>query len=110
MVPETEAGLDGGADSNLLIPDGSEAESAADCGSLGWADVACSECTHAHCCALESLCASITACAPLNECSTACGTDASCAMGCGVRYIDAISNYNAILNCQINSCQAQCAN
>jgi hypothetical protein len=105
------SGSDGGLPADAGAEAASDAAGAADapdCGPLVWTPSACASCTHASCCQLEEQCLSIASCVPLNECFTACGTDAGCTQGCGARYVDAISNYNAILNCQITSCASQC--
>jgi hypothetical protein len=104
-----------GSDAGLQVDAGAEAAAdaagigdAPDCGPLVWSPSACASCTHASCCQLEELCLAIASCVPLNQCFVACGADAGCTQGCGARYVDAISNYNAILNCQIASCTSQC--
>jgi hypothetical protein len=79
-----------------------------DCGPLEWNAPACAACTAASCCALEWLCTEIETCEPLNLCANACGGDASCVTGCGSTYIDSISNYNAVLNCQMSYCRTEC--
>jgi hypothetical protein len=100
-----------GSDAGLREDAGAEAATdgaGPDCGPLVWSPGACASCTHASCCQLEEQCLAIASCVPLNACFVACGTDAGCTQGCGARYVDAISNYNAILNCQITSCASQC--
>jgi hypothetical protein len=122
-----EAGVEtstGGADAaNEALPEGpggdsgEVADSQVDglsppdggCGGLVWLSAACASCTDESCCDIERLCVAIPTCAPLNACWNACDHDAGCTAGCGMQYIDAISNYNAILNCQRNACAAQCA-
>jgi hypothetical protein len=79
-----------------------------DCGTLAWAGDACAACTTARCCSVQALCAAIPECGPLALCWEGCGGDAGCTTACGDQYIPAISNYNAVLNCQANSCPAQC--
>jgi hypothetical protein len=86
-----------------------DAGDAMDCGSLAWGAPACAACTDIHCCSLESLCAAIPSCTPLSQCTLACGADAGCAMACGATYVDSVSNYNAVLNCQSNECPSECA-
>jgi hypothetical protein len=81
---------------------------AADCGTLEWGDPACTSCTNANCCNLELLCEALASCAPLHQCWTQCGGDRSCQTACGSTYIDSISNYNAILNCQTSACLSVC--
>jgi hypothetical protein len=97
-------------------PGGSESDDAgdasadvADCGPLVWNSAACAACTSQLCCSAEVLCAAIPGCVPLNTCSNACGTDGGCTAACGAEYSNAASNYNAILNCQFDSCAAACA-
>jgi hypothetical protein len=79
-----------------------------DCGSLAWAGTACASCTAMNCCSLESICAAIPSCTPLSECTVACGADAGCATACSAMHIDSVSNYNAVLNCQSQSCASEC--
>jgi hypothetical protein len=100
-----DAGEDGPSDAGTDAPADA---GASDCGGLAWKTPACGSCTDEHCCDLEKLCAAIPSCAPLDACWNACGGDGGCQNGCGTQYLQAISNYNAILNCQNNSCAAVC--
>jgi hypothetical protein len=61
-----------------------------------------------NCCDVQSLCIAVPTCAPLHGCWSACAGDANCERACGDKYIDAISNYNAIINCQFNACSSPC--
>jgi hypothetical protein len=88
----------------------SDAPSDEDCGALAWAGDGCAACTAANCCAVQALCAAIPECTPLSRCWEGCGADAGCSKACGSTYIGAISNFNAVLNCQSQSCASQCAN
>ena len=105
----TSTGDAGPADAGSDGPEDSGSPDAADCGTLAWKSPSCASCTQASCCAVEAICAAIPTCAPLDACWSACGADAGCTNACGAQYIDAISNYNAILNCQHNSCATECA-
>jgi hypothetical protein len=104
-VAQTESGADAGDAGDSL----DAAAVQADCGALVWNTDTCAACTTAHCCALEALCVAIPSCEPLSECAAACGADAGCATACSATYIPAASNYNAVRNCQFNSCNAECA-
>jgi hypothetical protein len=117
--PSIEASAEGsssesGADSNEGVdaPGDAGVDGSGDgeggCGSLVWSSPACASCTDQSCCNLEVLCAAIPTCVPLSACWNACDGDGGCTNGCAMQYIDAISNYNAIRNCQRNSCAAAC--
>jgi hypothetical protein len=95
---------DAGANEAEVVADAT----AVDCGALGWVDPECTSCTNAGCCELEALCATLPSCSPLHQCWTACAGDAGCQAACGTTYIDSISNYNAILNCQMSTCRTEC--
>jgi len=96
-------GLDAAADADGGSPD------ATDCGALVWATPSCASCTSQFCCSFEEGCAAIPSCVPLSACWNACGADAGCTTSCGAQYSAAITNYNAILNCQDHSCATVCA-
>jgi hypothetical protein len=100
-----DAGLDGefGGASDANAPDGLKG-----CGPFVWSSPACASCMNQSCCDVEKLCAAIPTCAPLADCENSCDGSVSCQEGCGARYIDAISNYNAVLNCRFNMCAAEC--
>jgi hypothetical protein len=108
-TPPSDAGPDAPSDAGPDAPSDAGPSDGGDCGGLAWKTPACASCTHANCCSVEMLCAAIPSCAPLDACWNACGADAGCKQGCGTEYIAAISNYNAILNCQANGCSAACA-
>jgi hypothetical protein len=104
-TPPMDAGQDGPVDAGEDAPPDA---GASDCGGLVWKSQACTACTHQQCCSVEQLCAAIPSCAPLDACWNACGGDGGCQNGCGAQYIAAISNFNAILNCQNNACNSAC--
>jgi hypothetical protein len=101
------AGADA-ADMDAGAGDAASTDAAVECGSLSFNTPACTACTAQNCCGVENLCAALVECAPLNDCWTACDADATCTRACGTKYITAISNYNAVLNCQFNTCSAVC--
>jgi len=111
-APPADAGLDSsdGASDTGPTGDGGDGGSpeAADCGTLVWSTPACATCTSQSCCGAEALCAAIPSCAPLSACWNGCGADAGCTSACGSQYAAAISNYNAILNCQSEYCSMAC--
>jgi hypothetical protein len=79
------------------------------CGALNWPSSDCAACTDQSCCQVADWCGAVASCAPLSQCMDACGdAGTSCETACALRYNDAISNYNAILNCQSSYCAASC--
>jgi hypothetical protein len=95
-------------DARLIDGDVLSVDAAAECGALDWGDGACTSCMTQNCCAVESLCIAVAGCTTLHSCWSACAGDAACERACGVKYIGAISNYNAIINCQLNACSSLC--
>jgi hypothetical protein len=108
VEPGTDADASSSLDARLDDGDAFSIDSAAQCGFTDWGDDACTSCTAKNCCDVQSLCIAVPTCAPLDGCWSACSGDASCERACGDKYIDAISNYNAIINCQLNACSSPC--
>jgi hypothetical protein len=104
---DSQGAVEGGGFDALADAEGGS-PNAADCGALVWATPSCASCTSEFCCSFEQLCAAIPSCVPLSACWTACGADAGCTSSCGAQYTAAITNYNAILNCQDHSCSTVC--
>lgn len=115
-IPDTGPPEDAGVPSDAADA-GSDASDAGDgavvpeggCGDMVWPSPACASCTDQNCCSLESICSGIDACAPLNACWNGCAGDAGCTNNCATQYEGAISNFNAVLNCQFNSCRTACS-
>ena len=107
-----EAATHGDASSSLdgRLDDGDalSVDSDAECGFTDWGDDACTSCMAQNCCDVQSLCIAVPTCPTLHSCWSACSGGAICERACGDMYINAISNYNAIINCQLNACSSLC--
>jgi hypothetical protein len=80
------------------------------CGDLVYStDAACQSCMETACCNELANCSTGTACGDLLDCVEACAGDTTCQDGCMQTHSLGLTAAQALLNCDDNNCDTECA-